>query len=1386
LGYRQFRLSPPYVWYWGWDNSNCNPETGLGNQGQSCVGSLPNPGRFPFGPFGGYRMTWGYESVPSLLDYINQAGNMRIDEDTVGKPIWLTGPIFATSDGASYVKPSVKIECTPTYIATIPIWKEQIGPYLRWIQELASATRNHPNLKFITITHGIDGEGYFIRYEDCKNALKAKIAADPSFPNPLEGIDAYVKSITDAYYQNFCDGVYDPGKQICHGTIKPLFVQSTTFNDAAGKLGQYMPPLGIKFSAFTADTPDAVFYSNYYRGYGTVESFVRYRNLIPTSIEPRYGNFLLGQEQGTYWFGLEAVWIRPTTIDINPSYGLWGTRQEDPEYFSLISDHMNVNAVTTPDVWIAFRDTDNLCGAKTQEEYDHNLCVLKGGQSSGIRGDFDFFLRRPDNIPSAKTVLLSRNGYTKDLYSAEIPASAQTHKFARYVRRTDKATCDHYMFFDVDNDYPWAGKPGQSFLVSISFLDLGRGDFFLEYKSSQGNLVRVPVHREDSKTWKTVKVTIEDAYFNDNMGLGNDGQGSPTYTDFRIYNGGDASPDVYLHMVKVKGLGTKPTGPKRSTEILCQTPSTSVSINESPEIIARLKDSEGNPLPNRMVRYALSPFWYTNRIFHARTDGEGTAVTSLNLANTPPLPSSRFIHEVEVTFPGDPDYYASRAICFLPTNYPNVTKRSIRASITPTIARVGDTVTVTVQASNGKGSYNVEGEGFGMTACYGTLDSNGKGSCSFRVGGMAIEGERVLGVYVSPDGGYGAAGTHLVLKILPEEASPPPVQYTLGLRKMGTGSGSISGPGINCGGDCHETYSAGTTLTLTAKADPGSVFAGWSGEGCSGTGPCTLIMNSNKTITAQFSSTVSPPTTPAAVSASNGRTDTSSQTMDKSLPVFALNCGGAEYIDKSGIVYQGDRNFSGGSTYTTTHPIDGSDDDRPYQSERWGTFSYHIPVPNGKYHVVLKFAEIYSGILRRGQRVFTVKIEGKEAIANLDLYATVGSYKALDITIPVNVTDGVLNIEFISLASHAKVNAIIVKSTASDSPPTITATAGIGGTVTPKSQSRPQYSLKVKREGSGGGIVVQSPPGEKFPSGSTVTLSAISHPGSIFAGWSGECNGSSPQCLLEMNGDKNISALFLPLSSEGTQNGNQRGTVVDLDGDGMDDVVWFDERTGHTVGWYLRNGRFSIQDLHRDVNEAQWVMAGGGNLRPDGSYNIFWHNQTTGKVYAWSMNRGVYWGEHYIHTVEDLRWKLAGVGDFDGDGNVDLLWHHQEFGLVYIWFMKGVNFIRDQYVATVEDVRWQVVGVGDLNGDGKAEVLWQHPEGGPLYIWYMDGARWLRDQYVRSVEDLNWKVVGIGRFSDSRQANILWKHQVSGEVYIWFLERGGYRGDRRIPVDREE
>ena len=71
-----------------------------------------------------------------------------------------------------------------------------------------------------------------------------------------------------------------------------------------------------------------------------------------------------------------------------------------------------------------------------------------------------------------------------------------------------------------------------------------------------------------------------------------------------------------------------------------------------------------------------------------------------------------------------------------------------------------------------------------------------------------------------------------------------------------SGQGRVAGTAIDCGSVCSATLVVGSALSLSASADAGYVFTGWSG-GCSGTGNCTLTLSSSTTVTASFSNLVS-------------------------------------------------------------------------------------------------------------------------------------------------------------------------------------------------------------------------------------------------------------------------------------------------------------------------------------------------------------------------------------------------------------------------------------------------------------------------------------------------------------------------------------------------
>lgn len=122
-----------------------------------------------------------------------------------------------------------------------------------------------------------------------------------------------------------------------------------------------------------------------------------------------------------------------------------------------------------------------------------------------------------------------------------------------------------------------------------------------------------------------------------------------------------------------------------------------------------------------------------------------------------------------------------------------------------------------------------------------------------------------------------------------------------------------------------------------------------------------------------------------------------------------------------------DQYYSGGEFGVVTDAISGTKDEPVYQTERWGDFSYNIPVANGRYDVTLQFSEL--AFYSPDERVFSVTAEGLPIIQGFDIFETVGAKTSTDKSFSnIEVKDGVLNLHFWASSDQASVTGIVVKS----------------------------------------------------------------------------------------------------------------------------------------------------------------------------------------------------------------------------------------------------------------------------------------------------------------------------------------------------------------------
>ena len=96
-----------------------------------------------------------------------------------------------------------------------------------------------------------------------------------------------------------------------------------------------------------------------------------------------------------------------------------------------------------------------------------------------------------------------------------------------------------------------------------------------------------------------------------------------------------------------------------------------------------------------------------------------------------------------------------------------------------------------------------------------------------------------------------AGPTETVIAMFARRPSASNVAATLTVRTSGRGSVQSHPAGIDCPGSCTARFRIGQTVTLSPNANAGATFTSWTGD-CAGTGACTLTMDANHSVTADF------------------------------------------------------------------------------------------------------------------------------------------------------------------------------------------------------------------------------------------------------------------------------------------------------------------------------------------------------------------------------------------------------------------------------------------------------------------------------------------------------------------------------------------------------
>ncbi|HTT63639.1 MAG TPA: malectin domain-containing carbohydrate-binding protein [Bryobacteraceae bacterium] len=138
--------------------------------------------------------------------------------------------------------------------------------------------------------------------------------------------------------------------------------------------------------------------------------------------------------------------------------------------------------------------------------------------------------------------------------------------------------------------------------------------------------------------------------------------------------------------------------------------------------------------------------------------------------------------------------------------------------------------------------------------------------------------------------------------------------------------------------------------------------------------------------------------------------------------------------DSRGQVWEADNYYLGGQSSNHFKAVTGTPDADLFANERYGHFSYAIPVAPGVYTATMYFAETYWGKENEGgggpgQRIFDIYCDGSTLLRNFDILKEVGPNHALIKRFRGlrPTPQGKLNIDFVPAANYASVFAIEIE-----------------------------------------------------------------------------------------------------------------------------------------------------------------------------------------------------------------------------------------------------------------------------------------------------------------------------------------------------------------------
>lgn len=372
---------------------------------------------------------------------------------------------------------------------------------------------------------------------------------------------------------------------------------------------------------------------------------------------------------------------------------------------------------------------------------------------------------------------------------------------------------------------------------------------------------------------------------------------------------------------------------------------------------------------------------------------------------------------------------------------------------------------------------------------------------------------------------------------------------------------TVDGQGAVVVDPVQEEYSHGAVVTLTAQAAPGWQFAGWQGGLSGNTNPASVVLTADRTVTAAFVPINYAMNLTVIGNGSVARTpDLEGYTHGSTVTLLATPAPGWHFASWQGdlmgntnpanVVMTADRTITAtfipmNHTVNLTVVGNGSVTRTPDQSTyTHGSTVTLLATPANGWRFAgwqgdLSGTQVSAALLVDGPKQVTATFV-EEEIATYSLLATATNGGSVQITPVMASYPAGTEVTVAAMPTAGwRFTGWTGDQTGSENPLQLTMDRDYA--------FQAQFTPKVARfalTAIGGGLVESTVSSGTHPVGTVITLTANPAPDNLFLGWAGDLQGSDLVATLVLDGDKEVSAYFGPVTHALTTETTGQGSIA--------------------------------------------------------------------------------------------------------------------------------------------------------------------------------------------------------------------------------------------------